>query len=58
MQGYGRGDQLVNVNVWTPQNLTSEEKAILEKLNNSPNFKPQPSKNDKSFFEKIREAFN
>lgn len=58
VQGYGRGDQLVNVNVWTPQNLTSEEKAILEKLNNSPNFKPQPSKNDKSFFEKIREAFN
>ncbi|HNN30903.1 MAG TPA: molecular chaperone DnaJ [Chitinophagaceae bacterium] len=58
VQGYGRGDQLVNVNVWTPQNLTSEERTILEKLNNSPNFKPQPSKNDKSFFEKIREAFN
>lgn len=58
VQGYGRGDQLVNVNVWTPQNLTTEEKNILEKLNNSPNFKPQPSKSDKSFFDKIREAFN
>lgn len=58
IQGYNRGDQLVNVNVWTPQNLTSEEKAMLEKLSNSANFKPQPNKNDKSFFEKIREAFN
>lgn len=58
VQGYGRGDQLVNVNIWTPQNLTSEEKAMLEKLNNSENFKPQPAKNGKSFFDKIREAFN
>ncbi len=58
VQGYGRGDQLVNVNVWTPQNLSSEERNILEKLSNSPNFKPQPSKSDKSFFDKIREAFN
>ncbi len=58
VQGYQRGDQLVNVNVWTPQNLSSEEKAMLEKLSNSHNFKPQPNKNDKSFFDKIREAFN
>lgn len=57
VQGYGRGDQLIHVSVWTPQHLTPEEKEILEKLNHSPNFKPQPTKNDKSFFERIKEAF-
>ena len=58
VQGYSRGDQLVYVNVWTPQNLSSEEKTILEKLNTSANFKPQPTKADKSFFERVKEAFN
>ena len=58
VQGYSRGDQLVYVNVWTPQNLSSEEKTILEKLNTSTNFKPQPTKADKSFFERVKEAFN
>ena len=58
VQGYGRGDQLIHVSVWTPQNLTSEEREMLEKLNHSPNFKPQPTKSDKSFFERIKEAFS
>ncbi|MDI9363434.1 MAG: molecular chaperone DnaJ [Flavobacterium sp.] len=58
VQGYAKGDQLVYVNVWTPQDLSSEEKAILEKLNNSNNFKPKPDKNNKSFFERVKEAFN
>lgn len=58
VQGYTRGDQLVYVNVWTPQNLSSEEKTMLEKLNSSPNFKPQPSKNEKGFFDRVKEAFN
>jgi molecular chaperone DnaJ len=58
VQGYAKGDQLVYVNVWTPQDLSSEEKAILEKLNSSNNFKPKPDKNNKSFFERVKEAFN
>ena len=58
VQGYGRGDQLIHVNVWTPQTLTNEEKNMLEKLANSPNFKPQPAKSDKSFFERVKEAFS
>lgn len=49
VNSYEKGDQLIHVNVWTPQNLTSEEKAMLEKLNSSPNFTPQPDKSDKSF---------
>ena len=58
VQGYSRGDQLIHVNVWTPQTISAEEKDILEKLNHSPNFKPQPDKNNKSFFERVKEAFN
>jgi molecular chaperone DnaJ len=58
VQGYSRGDQLVYVNVWTPQNLSSEEKTMLEKLSNSANFKPQPTKTDKGFFDRVKEAFS
>ncbi len=58
VNGYSKGDQLIHVNVWTPQNVNSEEKEMLEKLNDSNNFKPHPDKNDKSFFEKIKEAFS
>ncbi|MCX6187150.1 MAG: molecular chaperone DnaJ [Bacteroidetes bacterium] len=53
-----RGDQLIHINVWTPQKLNSEEKAILEKLQQSENFKPNPGKADKSFFDRMREYFN
>jgi molecular chaperone DnaJ len=58
VNSYEKGDQLVHVNVWTPQNLTSEERAMLEKLEKSPNFKPNPDKNQKSFFDKMREMFS
>ncbi len=58
VNSYEKGDQLVHVNVWTPQNLSAEEKSMLEKLNRSNNFKPQPDKNEKSFFDKMREMFS
>ncbi len=58
VNSYEKGDQLIYVNVWTPQNLSAEEKAQLEKMNGSANFKPQPEKSDKSFFDKVREMFS
>ncbi len=57
INGYSRGDQLININIWTPKNLTDKEKNILNGLKNSPNFKPQPDKSDKSFFERMKEFF-
>lgn len=57
INGYGKGDQLIHVNVWTPKNLSSEEKKVLESLRDSPNFQPQPGKGDKSFFERMKEFF-
>ena len=58
VNSYEKGDQLVHVNVWTPQNVSPDEKAMLEKLSNSQNFKPNPDKNEKSFFDKMREMFS
>ena len=58
VNSYQKGDQLIHINVWTPQHLTPEEKAMLEKLGHSTNFKPHPDKNDKNFFDKIREMFS
>ncbi|MBL7927677.1 MAG: molecular chaperone DnaJ [Bacteroidia bacterium] len=58
VNSHAKGDLLVNINVWTPQNLSTEEKKILERLRDSNNFKPHPGKNDKGFFEKMKEYFN
>lgn len=58
LNSHFRGDLLININVWTPQNLTSDEKKVLEKLKTSHNFTPHPGKGDKSFFEKMKEYFN
>lgn len=57
VNSYERGDELVHVNVWTPQTLSSEERAVLEKLGRSDNFKPNPEKGQKNFFDKMREMF-
>jgi len=38
VNGYGKGDQLIHVNVWTPQNVSHDEKEMLDKMNDSPNF--------------------
>ena len=58
VNSYEKGDQLIHVNVWTPQHVSAEEKAALEKMSQSPNFKPQPDKSEKGFFDKIREMFS
>ncbi len=57
VQSYGKGDQLIHVNVWTPKKLNSEEKELLEKLKDMPNFKPQPGKSDKGFFDRMKDYF-
>ncbi len=58
INGYHKGDLLVSINVWTPQNITSEEKKLLEKLRESKSFKPNPSEKEKSFFERMKEYFD
>lgn len=57
VNGYGRGDILVNINVWIPKILSKEEKRILSKLGESENFVPNPDKSDRNFFERMRSYF-
>ncbi|MFN3917076.1 MAG: molecular chaperone DnaJ [Flavobacteriales bacterium] len=59
LNGYGKGDLLVTIHVFTPKKLSKEEKELLEKLRASTNFNPQASdKEDKSFFQRVREHFS
>jgi len=55
INGYGAGDQLIYINVFTPRKLNSEEKAKLESLRSSPNFQPHPDAGEKGFFERMKE---
>jgi molecular chaperone DnaJ len=58
VNSYGRGDQLILVTIYTPQELTSEEKKLLEKLRESPNFKPKPGmKSERGFFDRMKDLF-
>ncbi len=58
LNAYGKGDELIYVNIWTPKTLNSEEEKILEKLKSHHNFKPNHNKSEKSFFEKMKDYFN
>lgn len=57
VQGYKKGDQLINVNIWTPKNLSNEEKELLEKMREMSGFAPAPDKNEKGFFERMKDLF-
>jgi molecular chaperone DnaJ len=58
LNGYGNGDLLVHVNVWTPKELNREQRAFFEKSLTNENFIPKPELSDKSFFEKVKDMFS
>jgi len=58
VQSYGTGDLLINLNVWTPKKLNDEEKQLMERLKSMPNFSPQPTKDEKGFFDRMKDIFN
>ncbi|PKP26368.1 MAG: molecular chaperone DnaJ [Bacteroidetes bacterium HGW-Bacteroidetes-2] len=58
INGYGTGDLLVHINVWTPKTLSKEQKDFFEKMANDSNFQPKPQLEDKSFFEKVKDMFS
>ena len=54
LNGYGKGDEIVEVQVFTPVDLTPEETELLEKLKGSKNFSPEAQKEkSKGFFDKF-----
>ncbi|RFC54308.1 molecular chaperone DnaJ [Brumimicrobium aurantiacum] len=58
VQNYGTGDQFVHINIWTPQELSKEEKEIIEKLRDSENFQPNPDGKEKGFFQRVKDMFS
>ncbi len=58
LQGYGQGDLFVHINVWTPKKVSKEEREMLEKLRESENFKPNPDKDDRNFFGRMKDMFH
>ncbi|WP_055446616.1 molecular chaperone DnaJ [Lacinutrix mariniflava] len=58
INGYGKGDLLVHVNVWTPKTLNKEQSAFFEKMKDDDHFSPKPERSDKSFFEKVKDMFS
>ncbi len=58
INGYGKGDLLVHVNVWTPKTLSKQQKEFFENMREDEHFEPKPEKSDKSFFEKVKDMFS
>ncbi|MBI1316817.1 molecular chaperone DnaJ [bacterium] len=58
LNGYGKGDLVVHVNVYTPRKLSPDQKKILEELKVQPAFQPDPKHREKSFFDKVKEMFS
>ena len=58
INGYGKGDLLVHVNVWTPKTLSKQQKEFFETMKEDEHFSPKPESSDKSFFEKVKDMFS
>ena len=58
INGYGKGDLLVHVNVWTPKTLNKKQKEFFEEMLEDEHFSPKPESSDKSFFEKVKDMFS
>ncbi|TWO32654.1 molecular chaperone DnaJ [Seonamhaeicola sediminis] len=58
INGYGKGDLLVHVNVWTPKTLSKQQREFFENMREDEHFDPKPESSDKSFFEKVKDMFS
>ncbi len=57
VNGYGRGDLLVKINVWVPKSLNRDEKKVMETFKGTTNFIPAPSAAERGFFKRMRDIF-
>jgi molecular chaperone DnaJ len=62
LNSFGRGDQLVRVNVWVPTSLSAREKQTLKEMKDSENFHPKDgdrsANSEKSFFGRMKKSFS
>ncbi len=57
VNGYGRGDLMVQINVWIPKSLDKEERKLFEKMEQSDSFTPRPDKSENGFFNRMKNLF-
>ncbi len=57
VNGYGRGDILVVVDITIPDKLNSEERKLVEKLSEQPSFKTASSVKNQNIFERMKNFF-
>ena len=55
--GHGTGDLYVKFLVWIPKKLSKSEKDALESMRGSDSFTPNPTREDKAIFDKMKENF-
>ena len=58
INGYGTGDLLVHVNVWTPKTLDKNQKEFFESMKDNEHFEPKPENSEKSFFDRVKDMFS
>ena len=58
INGYGSGDLLVHVNVWTPKTLDKKQKQFFESMKENEHFEPKPENSEKSFFDRVKDMFS
>ena len=57
VNGYGRGDELVVVDITIPAKLNSEERRLIEKLAEQPSFQKASSVKEQNIFERMKNFF-
>ncbi|HTX18538.1 MAG TPA: molecular chaperone DnaJ [Bacteroidota bacterium] len=59
LNNYGRGDQLIRVQIWVPTKLNAREKELLRELSTSEHIVPTEDEKtaNRSFFERMKNAF-
>ena len=57
LRGSGRGDQVVRVLIWTPTDLSREERDLLEQLREVESQPPEPDTGEPGFWERVKRAF-
>lgn len=61
LNSYGKGMQVVVVNIFVPKDLNSKEKEIVKQMSQQEGFIPPDAKENpksKDFFDKVKDAFN
>lgn len=58
INGYGKGDLLVKVNVWIPKEISKEDRRVLESMRASDSYAPKPNSEERNFFRKVRNFFD